>query len=68
MFIEHRMDVICQSEKRKDVNGAKTALAGQMNKASNQGRVFTEELIGIVCSANNLSRAYKQVKKEQEGP
>lgn len=65
MFIEQRMDVICQSVNREDVNGAKPALAGQTNKASNHGRVFTEALIGIVCSANNLSRAYKQVKKNK---
>lgn len=65
MFIEHKLDVIRQSGNREDVNGAKTALEGQMNKALNQGRVFTEELIGIVCSASNLSRAYKQVKKNK---
>lgn len=65
MFIEQKMDVICQSVNREDVNGADAALAGQIHKASNQGRVFTEELIGIVCSADNLSRAYKQVKKNK---
>lgn len=65
MFIEHKLDVIGQSAVREDVNGAKTSLAGQLDKASTQGRVFTEELIGMVCSATNISRAYKQVKKNK---
>lgn len=65
MFIEHRLDVIGQFENREDVHGASTPLAGQINKETNQGRVFTEELIGIVCSAQNLNRAYKQVKRNK---
>ena len=65
MFIEHKLDVIGQSGGRKDVNGAKTVLAEQIDRASGQGRVFTEELIGIVCSANNLNRAYRQVKRNK---
>lgn len=65
MFIEHKLDVIGQFENREDVNGARTILVGQINKETNQGRVFAEELIGIVCSAHNLSMAYKQVKKNK---
>lgn len=65
MFIEHKLDFIGQSAFREDVNGAKTALVGQVDSTSTQGRVFTEELIGIVCSGANLSRAYKQVKKNK---
>ena len=65
LFIEHKLDVIGQFEHREDVNGARTLLTGQVNKETNQGRVFTEELIGIVCSAQNLNRAYKQVKRNK---
>jgi len=65
VFIEHKLDVIGQFGDREYVNGAKTILTGQVNKASNQGRVFTEELMGIVCSSDNLNRAYKQVKKNK---
>ena len=65
MFIEHKLDVIGQSEHREDVNGATEISAGQVNKETNQGRVFTGELIGIVCSSQNLSRAYKQVKRNK---
>jgi len=65
MFIEHKREAIGQSGNREDVNGARTTLAGQVDKEPNQGRVFTEELIGIVCSAQNLNRAYKQVKRNK---
>lgn len=65
MFIERKLDVIGQFGNREDVYGARTTLTGQANKASNQGRVFTEELIGIVCSTSNMSRAYKQVKRNK---
>ena len=65
MFIEQKQETIGQFVDCEDVNGSKTTLAGQVSKASNQGRVFTGELIGIVCSAENLGRAYRQVKKNK---
>jgi group II intron reverse transcriptase/maturase len=65
VFIEHKLDVIGQFEDCEDVNRARTILAGQVNKETDQGRVFTEELIGIVCSAQNLNRAYKQEKRNK---
>jgi group II intron reverse transcriptase/maturase len=65
MFIEHKLDIIGQFENHEDVNRARTRLTGQVNKETNQGRVFTGELIGIVCSSQNLSRAYKQVKRNK---
>lgn len=65
MFVEHKQEVIGQSVNRKDVNGSVTALTEQVGKETNQGRVFTGQLIGIVCSADNLSRAYKQVKRNK---
>ncbi len=65
MFIEHKQEAIGQFGNRNDVIGAKTTLAGQLGKETNQGRVFTEGLIGIVCSSENISRAYKQVKRNK---
>ena len=65
MFIEHKQEAIGQYANREDVNGAKTILTEQVGKETNQGRVFTGALIGIVCSAGNLSQAYKQVKKNK---
>lgn len=65
MFVEHKQEAIGQSANREDVNGAISTLTGQLGKETNQGRVFTGELIGIVCSADNLSRAYKQVKRNK---
>lgn len=65
MFIEQKLDAIGQSGNREDVNGAKTTLTGQLGRETNQGRVFTAGLIGIVCSSENISRAYKQVKRNK---
>jgi RNA-directed DNA polymerase len=65
VFIEHKLELIRQSENREDVHGAKARLEGQIVKETTQGRAFTEELIGIVCSSSNLTRAYKQVKRNK---
>ncbi len=65
MFIEHKQEAIGQSGDRNDVIGAKTTLTGQLDRETNQGRVFTEGLIGIVCSSENINRAYKQVKRNK---
>lgn len=65
MFIEHKQEAIGQSGNREDVNGSKTTLMGQLGKETNQGRVFTAGLIGIVCSSENINRAYKQVKRNK---
>jgi group II intron reverse transcriptase/maturase len=65
MFIEHKLEVIGQLEHREGVYGARDLLAGQVNKETNQGRVFTGGLIGIVCSSQNLNRAYKQEKRNK---
>jgi len=65
MFIEHKQEVIGQFGNCEDVNGARTILTGQVDEETNQGRVFTGGLIGIVCSAENINRAYKQVKRNK---
>lgn len=65
MFIAHKQEAIGQLVNREDVNGARTILTGQIGKETNQGRVFTGELIGIVCSGENINRAYRQVKRNK---
>ena len=65
MFIEHKQEVIGQFGNRENVIGAKTTLTGQLGRETNQGRVFTAGLIGIVCSSENINRAYKQVKRNK---
>ena len=65
MFIEHKQEAIGQFRHREDVNGAKISLTGQLSRETNQGRVFTEGLIGIVCSSDNINRAHKQVKRNK---
>ncbi len=65
MFIEHKQEAIGQFGNCEDVNRARTILTGQVDEETNQGRVFTGELIGIVCSAENINRAYKQVKRNK---
>ncbi len=65
MFIEHKQEAIGQFGNCEDVNRARTILTGQVDEKTNQGRVFTGGLIGIVCSAENINRAYKQVKRNK---
>ncbi|MRT94890.1 hypothetical protein [Ancylomarina sp. 16SWW S1-10-2] len=65
MFVEYKKEAIGQSANRKDVNGTITTLTEQIGKEMNQGRVFTGELICIVCSADNLNRALQASEKEQ---
>jgi len=65
MFIEHKQEAIGQYGNREDVRGARTTLTGQVGEETNQGRVFTGGLIGIVCSSENLAGAYKQVKRNK---
>ncbi len=65
MFIEHKQEAIGQFGNREDVNRASTILTVQVDKETNQGRVFTGKLLGIVCSSQNMNRAYKQVKRNK---
>lgn len=65
LFLEHERNGTDQYVHREDVHGANTSLVGQVDRAVNQGRVFTVSLIDIVCSIDNLNRAYKQVKQNK---
>ncbi len=65
LFVDQKADLINQSAYREGVSGAKGALVGQITGETNQGRAFTSELLNIVCSSQNLRRAYKQVKRNK---
>ena len=65
LYVEQELNDIGQSEGSKDVIGAFPALAGQVKGANRQGRALAEELIGIVCSHGNMSRAFKRVKRNK---
>ncbi len=65
LFSQRTMSDIYQYATCKDVFSTKASLEGQVNKAENQGRVFTEDLISKVCSISNLNKAYKQVKRNK---
>ena len=65
LFIEQAKEVICQCEDRNIVFGAIPLLEEQVESANKPGRALAGELIGIVCSHGNLSRAFKQVKKNK---
>lgn len=65
LFIEQELNDINQSAVREDVNGAHSALVGQVKKSNRKGRALAGNLIGKVCSHENLSRAFKQVKRNK---
>lgn len=65
LFIEQNQNVICPSENCLDVYQAKAGQVRQINKAGQQGRALTENLMTIVCSSDNLKQAYKQVKRNK---
>jgi len=65
MFVEHELQAMRQCEHGEDVYGTESLSVGQMSNAKEQGRVLAGNLIGIVCSADNLRKAYQQVKRNK---
>ncbi len=65
LFVEQELHDIRQSAGREDVTIAHSSLAGQVKRSNRKGRALAGELIGIVCSHENLSRAFKQVKRNK---
>lgn len=65
LFIGQKRNAIYPSENCKDVYQAKARQEGQLNKEGKQGRALTEELMTIVCSSDNLKRAYKRVRRNK---
>jgi len=60
LFIEQELNDIHQFVRREDVKGASRSLVGQVKRSNRKRR-----LIGKVCSHENLSRAFKQVKRNK---
>jgi hypothetical protein len=65
LFIGQNGNAVRPSENCEDVNGAKAGQVGQLNKERQQGRALSGELMTIVCSSENLKRAYKRVKRNK---
>ena len=65
LFMEQRLDSMHQCATREHVKGANTPLVKQVKGANKQGRALATDLIGIVCSHDNLHRAFKQVKRNK---
>jgi group II intron reverse transcriptase/maturase len=65
LFIEQAKEDICQCVNRNSVSGATPLLEGQVESAKKPRRALAGELIGIVCSHGNLTRAFKQVKRNK---
>ncbi len=65
MFVEHDLNTMRQYEHGEDVAGTELLSEGQVNNAKRQRRALAGDLIGIVCSADNIRKAYKQVKSNK---
>lgn len=65
LFVEQELNDIRQSVGREDVKRASSSLVGQVKRSNRKGRALAGDLIGKVCSHENLSRAFKQVKRNK---
>lgn len=65
LFIEQMQKDIRQSSLGEDVIGAQEVSERQVERVNRQGRALTGELLGAVCSHGNMSRAFKQVKRNK---
>jgi group II intron reverse transcriptase/maturase len=65
LFSEQPGNDIRYSARCTDVNHASEGKVKQVDKAGQQGRALTENLMTIICSSSNLKQAYKQVKRNK---
>lgn len=65
LFTEQKQNAIHYFDNCKDVNRAEARKVKQINKAGQQGRALTENLMTIVCSHANFKQAYLQVKRNK---
>lgn len=65
LFSEQEQNEVRFFDNRKDVNQAKAREERQLNKAGEQGRALTGNLMTIICSSTNLKLAHKQVKRNK---
>ena len=65
LFTEQIQETIFPLLPSADVSIAELGQEKQVNKAEQQGRALTENLMQVVCSISNLKQAYKQVKRNK---
>jgi len=65
LFLERASESIYQSSDREDVYRASVVMENQVNGARKQGRVFTGNLMQLVCTSANIKRSYSQVKRNK---
>jgi len=63
--VEAHEDPLCQYEYGDSVSDARPSLEGQLSDAKKQERALTENLMRVICSRDNFSKAYKQVKRNK---
>jgi RNA-directed DNA polymerase len=68
LFTEREKKVILHSESREAGSGAAAGKGQQVTTAQKQTRALTDDLMRIICSKDNLRRAYKQVKRNDGSP
>jgi group II intron reverse transcriptase/maturase len=68
LFLGTGKDVIPHSEGCETGSGAKERKGLQVNGANERKRAFTEDLMRVILSKDNLRRAYKQVKSNDGSP
>lgn len=65
LFHSLEQDAMCPSHNRDTVSGAEARKALQVEGAGEQGRALARNLMQIVCSHDNIRRAYKRVKQNK---
>jgi group II intron reverse transcriptase/maturase len=63
LFTEGEKEAILHSESCEAGSGAAAGKGQQVTTAQKQTRALTDDLMRIICSKDNLRRAYKQVKR-----
>ena len=61
LFQSLEQDAMCPSHNRDTVSGAEARKALQVEGAGEQGRALARNLMQVVCSHDNIRRAYKRV-------
>ena len=65
LFQSLEQDAVCPSHNRDIVSGAEARKALQVEGAGEQGRALARNLMQVVCSPDNIKRAYKRVKQNK---
>ena len=65
LFQSLEQDAVCPSHNRDTVSGAEARKALQVERAGEQGRALARNLMQVVCSHDNIRRAYKRVKQNK---